>query len=147
MQLQSFSGANMHIRVYTHKQLSIGEGGEDCTHTYTYIQAQVAVLKNAVKMTGTYTHPCSYPRLIAGTTHTLRYAFLHDYRSVSLARMRRYTQLAYLFLQCQRSFLSTDDCIADWTVRHQSVELPFLVEFVLPTIDCPHTCIRGLLVS
>ena len=39
--------------------------------------------------------------------------------------MRRYTQLAYLFHQCATSLLSRDSCIADCTVRHPGVELPF----------------------
>ena len=49
----------------------------------------------------------------------------HVYRCVSLARMRRYTQLAYLFHQCATSLLSRDRRIADRTVRHPSVERPF----------------------
>ena len=49
----------------------------------------------------------------------------HVYRSVSLARMRRYTQLAYLFHQCATSLLSKDSRIADCTVRHPGVERPF----------------------
>ena len=44
----------------------------------------------------------------------------HVYRSVSLSRMRRYTQLAYLFHQCATSLL-----ITDCTVRHPGVERPF----------------------
>ena len=48
----------------------------------------------------------------------------HVYRSVSLARMRRYTQLVYLFHQCATSLLSRDGRIADCTVRHPGVERP-----------------------
>ena len=65
-------------------------------------------------------------------THTLmpdvlhKHIFLfHVYRTVSLARMRRYTQLAYLFHQCAMSILSRDSRIADCTVRHQGVERQF----------------------
>ena len=52
--------------------------------------------------------------------HTLdclhRHIFLlHVYRSVSLARMRRYMQLAYLLHQCAKSLLSRDSRIADCT--------------------------------
>ena len=47
------------------------------------------------------------------------------YRSVSLTRMRRYTQLAYLFNQYATSLLSRDSRIADCTVRHPGVERPF----------------------
>ena len=55
---------------------------------------------------------------------------LHVYRSVSLARMRRYMQLAYLFYQCAKSLLSRDGRIADCTVRHPGVERPFF-SFIL----------------
>ena len=55
-----------------------------------------------------------------------RHIFLfHVYRSVSLARMRRYMQLAYLLHQCAKSLLSRDSRIADCTVRHPGVERPF----------------------
>ena len=54
-----------------------------------------------------------------------RIFFLHVYRSVSLALMRRYMQLAYLFHQYAKSLLSTDGRIADCTVRHSGVERPF----------------------
>ena len=47
------------------------------------------------------------------------------YSSVSLARMRRYMQLAYIFHQYAKSLLSTDGHIADCTVRHPGVERPF----------------------
>ena len=50
---------------------------------------------------------------------------LHVYRSVSLTRLRRYMQLAYLFHQCAKSLLSRDSLIADCTVRHPGVERPF----------------------
>ena len=49
----------------------------------------------------------------------------HVYRSVSLARMRRDTKLAYLFHQCATSLLSRDSRIADCTVRHPGVERLF----------------------
>ena len=85
------------------------------THTHT----SSCVLEICLMMTRTYTHP--YPRLIA-----LHNTFLfHVYRSVSLARMRRYTQLAYLFYQCTTGHLSRDCRIADCTVRHPGVERPF----------------------
>ena len=51
--------------------------------------------------------------------------FLHVNRSVSLACMRRYMQLAYLFHKYAKSLLSTDGRIADCTVRHPGVERPF----------------------
>ena len=50
---------------------------------------------------------------------------LHVYRSVFLARMLRYTQLAYLFHHCATSLFSRDSRIPDCTVRHPGVERPF----------------------
>ena len=67
------------------------------------------------------THSYPFPRLIA-CTNTY---FLHVYRSISVARMRRYTQLAHLFHQCATSLLSRDGRIADCTVRHPGGERPF----------------------
>ena len=49
---------------------------------------------------------------------------LHVYRNVTLARMRRYPQLAYLCHQCATSLLSRDGHTA-CTVRHPGVEIPF----------------------
>ena len=66
--------------------------------------------------TDTYTH--LHSRLIACTNSFL----LHAYSSVSLARMRRYTQLSYLLHQCAKSLLSRTDCIADCTVRYMGLE-------------------------
>ena len=81
------------------------------THTTSY-ELEICLMM-------THTHP--YPRLV-----TLQNTYLfHVYRSVSLARMRRYTQLAYLFHQCATSLLSRDSCIADCTVRHPGVERPW----------------------
>ena len=56
---------------------------------------------------------------------------LHVYRSISLAHMRRYMQLAYLFHQCAKSFLSRVSLIADCTVRHRCVERPFSSAYCL----------------
>ena len=83
----------------THKQLSTGDLVDDDTHIHTPIS----------------------------TLHCLhRHIFLlHVYRSISLARMRRYMQLAYLFHQYAKTLLSTDGRIADCTVRHPGVERPF----------------------
>ena len=67
-------------------------------------------------MTLTYT-----PILIAH----IHIFFLRAYRSVFLARMRRYMQLAYLCHQCATSLLSIDGRVADCTVRYPSVERPF----------------------
>ena len=83
----------------------------------------------------THTHTSSYELEICLTmTHTpiptfgcvAKHIFLfHVYRRVSLARVRRYTQLAYLLHQCATSLLSRDCCIASCTVRHPGVEHPF----------------------
>ena len=83
------------------------------THTSSY------ELEICLTMTHTYTH--SYPRLVA-LQNTF---FFHVYRSVSLSRMRRYTQLAYLFHQCATNLLSRHSRLADCTVRHPGVERPF----------------------
>ena len=57
---------------------------------------------------------------------SLRGAFLfHAYRGVSLTRMQRYVQIAYLFHQCGASLLSRDGRTADCTVKHPGVELSF----------------------
>ena len=53
-----------------------------------------------------------------------RLVFLHVYRSVFLARMRRYMQLAYLFHQCAMSLLSRDGRIADCTVPNATACAP-----------------------
>ena len=50
---------------------------------------------------------------------------LYVYRSIYIARMRRHTQLAYLFNQCATSLLSRDCRIADCSVKHPGVERPF----------------------
>ena len=87
------------------------------THTHTHTSSYE--LEICLMMTHKYTHP--YPRLVA-----LHNTFLfHVYRNISLARMRRYTQLAYLFHQCAMSLLSRDSRIADCTVRYPGVERPF----------------------
>ena len=91
-----------------------------CIYIYTHTHTQVAV-DGRVMMPDTHIHtPIS-------TLHCLhrRIFLLHVYRSVSLARMRRYMQLAYLFHQYAKSLLSTDGRIADCTVRHPGVERPF----------------------
>ena len=64
-------------------------------------------------MTHTLTLDCLHKRL------------LHAYKSVSLARMWRYTQLAYLLHQCATGLLSRDVRIADCTVRYPGLERPF----------------------
>ena len=101
-------------------------------HTHT----SSCVLEICLMMTHTYTHPCPYPRLIA--LHNTY--FSHVYRGVSLARMRRYTQLAYLFHQCATSLCSRDSRIADCTVRHPGVDRSFSscgVLFFNNYIPCP----------
>ena len=47
------------------------------------------------------------------------------YKSVLLASMRRYKQLAYVFHQWATSLISRDGYIADCTVRYPGVERPF----------------------
>ena len=109
---------------YTHLQPS--QGCFDNTHTRTHtssclLEIWLMTHTHTHTHTNTHTHTHLYPRFIA-CTHIF---LLHVYRSVFLARMRRYMQLAYLFHQYAKSFLSTDGHIADCTVRHPGVERPF----------------------
>ena len=87
---------------HTYKKLSTGYLVDHDTHTYTPIPM--------------HTLDCLHK-------HTL----LHVYRGVFLARIRRYTQLAYLFHQCATGLLSRDGRIADvlWDIRAWSAR--FLV--------------------
>ena len=89
-------------------------------HTHTY-GARIYSPSRSASITHTHTP------IPISTLHCLQghIFFLHVYRSVSLARMRRYMQLAYLFHQYVKSLLSTDGRIADCTVRHPGVERPF----------------------
>ena len=100
---------------------------QDCfhyTHTHTHTHTSSCLLKIWLIMTLThtdlYTHAHAW--LLAQ-----RHIFLHVCRSVFLARIRRYTQLAYLFRQCARGFLSRDGRIADCAGRHSGVERPFSI--------------------
>ena len=83
------------------------------THTHT----QVAVYLIWLMMTHT-----PRPTFDCVAQHIFLF---HVYRSVFLARMRGYAQLAYLFHQCAPNLLSRDSRIADCTVRHPGVERPF----------------------
>ena len=88
------------------------------THTHT----QVAVTGDLFN-DDTHIHtPIPIPTFDCVAQHIFLF---HVFRSVSLARMRCYTQLAYLFHQCATSLLSRDSRIADCTVRHPGVERPF----------------------
>ena len=91
----------------------------DNTHT------QVAVYWRFGWWWHTHTHTYIHATLLA-QTH-ISPSCLQD---VSLARMWRYMQLAYLFHQYAKSLFSTDGRIADFTVRHPGVERPFS--------SCPH---------
>ena len=116
------------------------------THTHAYPWSYVAMHKRTPTSrawlpgslplhTHTHTQVAVYWR-VGWWWHTLipmptldclhRHIFLlHVYRSVALARMRRYMQLAYLFHQYAKSLLSTDGRIVDCTVNHPGVERPF----------------------
>ena len=101
---------------------------QECFH-YTHIHTSSCLLEFWLKITHTYT-PVPMPTLDWLHKHIF---LLHVYRSVFLARMRRYTQLAYLFHQCETSRLSRDGRIADCTVRHPGVGCSFsscLCDFV-----------------
>ena len=74
----------------------------------------------------THTHTHTHIHTLTPTFGCAAKQFLfHVYRSISLSRMQRYMQLAYLFHQCATSLLSRDSRIADCTVRHLGVERPF----------------------
>ena len=72
----------------------------------------------------TDTHAPAHPHTLTSKLDCLhKHIFLlHVYRSVSLVRIWRYTQLAYLFHQCVTSLLIRDGRIADCTVRHPGVK-------------------------
>ena len=106
------------------------------THTHTHLGRFFYSTSRSASIRHTHTSSCVLEILFTDNTHihtpmpTLdclhKYIFLlHVYRSVFLARMRRYMQLAYLFHQCATSLLSRDGRIADCTVRHPGVERPF----------------------
>ena len=92
---------NTHTHTHTHKQLSTVDLVDDDTHIHTPIPI--------------FTLYCLHRHIF----------LLYVYRSVSLARMQRYLQLAYLFHQYAKSLLNTDGRRADCTVRHPGVERPF----------------------
>ena len=85
----------------------------------THTQTSSYELEICLMMTHTYTHP--YPRLVALQNTYFSFTFT----GVFLSRIRRYTQLAYLFHQYATILLSRDSRIADCTVRHLGVERPF----------------------
>ena len=107
------------------------------THTYSHPCLPLILRSYALPYTHTHTHTqvavywrvgwwwhTPIPMLTLDCLH--RYIFLlHVYRSVSLAHMRRYMQLVYLFYQRAKSLLSRDSRIADCTARHPGVERPF----------------------
>ena len=82
-----------------------------------HAHTQLAVYERFSWWWHTHTHTHAHAWLLAQT-----YFLLHADRSISLACMRRYTQLAYLFHQCATSLLSRDGHIADCTVRYPSVK-------------------------
>ena len=153
MQSQSFSGVSIHILTYTQEAIDGRVMTDTRTythpclplilrahkHTHTSRGASFIALPGALPDTHTHTH--THKQLCTGDLFNddahirtplltfdcvAQHMFLfHVYRSGSLARMRRYTQLAYLFHQCATSLLSRDSRIADCTVRHPGVERPF----------------------
>ena len=112
-------------RVYSHTYISGRASLKQFQECLYYIQIQVVFYWRFSwwYRAHIHTHLC----LIACTsTHAHDGAFFfHTYRSVSLTRVPRYTQLAYLFHQRGKSLLSRDSRIADCTVRHLGVERPF----------------------
>ena len=92
------------------------------THTHTHMHSSSCVLEIFL-MIHTHTHTHTHAHADCLHKHIF---LLHVYRSISLARMERYTQVAYLFQQRATSLLSRGCRIADCTVRHPGVERPFL---------------------
>ena len=90
------------------------------THTSSY-ELEICLMMTHI----THTHAAMpMPMPILDCLHKHMFLF-YVYRSISLARIRCYTQLAYLFHQCATSLLSRDGRIADCTVRQPGVEHPF----------------------
>ena len=90
---------------------------------HNYSRARIGVCTGNLLKDDTHIHT---PISVLSIDCLYRHIFiLHVYRSVSFARMRRYTQLAYLFHQCPTSLLSRDGRIADCAVRHPGVQRPF----------------------
>ena len=91
-----------------HKHSSLGDsfialpGALHDTHKHTIS----CVLEICLMMTHIHT-PIPIPTLYCVAQHIFLF---HVYRSVSLARMRRYTQLAYLFHQCATSLQRQSYC-------------------------------------
>ena len=109
-----------------------------CTKTLTHTQdASFISLPGALHDTHTSSYELEICLMMTRHAHTHTHIhahrdglhkcifLFHIYRSVSFARIRRYTQLAYLFHQCATSLLGRDSRIADCTVKHPSVEHPF----------------------
>ena len=149
MQSQSFNGVSIYIHTYIHT-LGCRQETDDDRHTYTHPylslifrvhqhthtsrDASFIALPGALPLhTHTHKQLCTGDLLEDDThlhtpilmptldcLHKLTF-LLHVYRSVSLARMLHYTQLAYLFHQCATSLFSRDGRTADCTVRHPGV--------------------------
>ena len=120
--------------IYIHTQEAVG-GRVMTTKTHTYTRPCSPLIFRVHKHTHTQVATCLLEIWLM-MTHTYRpmptvdclhkhIFLLHVYRSDFLARMRRYTQLTYLFHQCAASPLIRDGRIADCTVRHPGVERPF----------------------
>ena len=107
------------LRVHEQSGARIYSPSRSASITHTHTHTSSCLLETWLMMTHTYTHPYPYPRFIACTDTYF------SFRRVSLTRMRRYMQLAYLFHQYAKSLLSTDGRIADCAVRHPGVGRPF----------------------
>ena len=125
--------------------------GEWWCRTHTHIHPCLPLILRSYALPYIHTQVAVYWR-VGWWWHTIipmptldclhRHIFLlHVYRSVSLARMRRYMQLAYLFHQRAKSLLSRDSHIADCTVRHLGVKRPFSSLFSVPGL--PYLVAQG----
>ena len=149
MQSQSFSYVIIATYTYTHMGLSTGEwwwythvhtlmSNLDlmCARTHTHLVRAIYSPSRSDSITHTlvgvyWRFGWSWPTHIHTYIHAHAWLLAQTYffftftGAFFLARLRRYTQLAYLFHQFATRVLSRDGRIADYTVRHPGVELPF----------------------
>ena len=124
MQLQSFSGGNIHIHTYIHNQLSTGSTSRSLSlfgtsSTCTLKQLSTGDLVN--DDSHTYIHLYAYPRLITCTntfsSFTLAEALIFHACSATRNLHTYFTSVRRVYIIDCRS--------ADCTVRHLSAERPF----------------------
>ena len=135
----------------THMHLFMPTIDLTCAQTHAHLTRVCYSTSRSAFITPTHTQVAVYWRfgwwwhththlLIAMSTFDClhKHLFLvQAYRSVFLARLRRYTKLPHLFHQCATSLVSRDSRIADCTVRHLGVERPF---FSISQVELTSLC-------